>query len=132
VPEPREPRVRELHGERLSDEFAWLEEPTSSQVRQLMKAEIAHSQYLLQETAELRQALAARLHELAEPAQASLPDSVDKFDYFTLERERLGMPLFMRRERTTGKEQLVLDPNKIATQSMYVNVGLYRVSPCHR
>ena len=102
VPPPRPPvahapLVREAHGERWTDEHAWLRaddwqavmrDPAAlpADIRRWLEAENAHAETLFAPLATLRAELLAELRGRIEPCEESLPDDIGPWRYL----ERLG------------------------------------------
>jgi oligopeptidase B len=125
----RVPFVRELHGESVADDYAWMRDPDDPVLRAYLAAERAHYD------AESRrlEALATRLAAEAEgrlPAgdEDSVPWPRGGFTYRTrIPRGSDNAQLL--RARGDGDEQVLLDENVVAGPTGFAEIGVREPSP---
>jgi oligopeptidase B len=129
---PREPSVRELHGERVTDDYAWMRDPDEPALHDYLAAERAYYDKNTEHLHGLATELAA---EAAGRAPATDEYSVawprDGFVYRTLLPHGADN-VQLRRSRDHGgeaSEHVLLDENLIAAQTGYVETGVREPSP---
>jgi oligopeptidase B len=126
-------QVREVHGHRRVDGYAWLRDVDSPEVVEHLAAERAYYE-----------AATAHLHPLVESlvsCMASRVPDVDRspayrrsrFSYYTRTPTESGyQQLWRGRDLAETDDQLLLDPATLLGESSYVEVGLSLVSPDER
>ena len=129
---PREPSVRELHGERVTDDYAWMRDPDQPALHDNLAAERA---YYDRSTRHLHGLAAELAAEAAGRAPTTDEYSVgwprDGFVYRTLlphGADNLQL-LRTREDGAKSSEQVLLDESLIAAQTGYVETGVSEPSP---
>jgi len=141
----RAPVVRERHGERLEDPYAWLRDPNWQQVmkapealradvRAHLEAENAHTEAVLAPLAGLREALFAEMRARIKEDDASVPEPDGPFAYYERFREGGQHPVFCRRRsgREDAPEAVLLDGDAEAEGKPYFDVHECVHAPDHR
>ncbi|MGH2916220.1 MAG: S9 family peptidase [Solirubrobacteraceae bacterium] len=126
----RVPSVRELHGERATDDYAWMRDTEDPALREYLAAERAHYE-------ERASGLGALMDRLAAGTAGRFPGG----DEYSVTWERGGLhyrtrlpagsdnhQLLRSREDEAG-EPVVLDENEIAVRTGFVEVGTREPSP---
>jgi oligopeptidase B len=127
---PRQPSVRELHGERLTDDYAWMRERDGPALHDYLAAERhyydAHSHHLNELTDELAAEAAGRV-----PAEDEYSVSwpVDGFMYRTRVPAGSDNPQLLRTPDGESTEQLLLDENLVAAPTGFAEIGAREPSP---
>ena len=128
---PRIPVVRELHGCRDTDNYAWMRDHESPALREYLAAERA---YYDAESA----GLAALTDQLYGEAVARTPAQADDSASWPLRQYRYwhrtpagaeNRQLLRARLDGTGGEELLLDENALGAATGYVEIGVAEVSP---
>ncbi len=147
----REQTVRELHGIRRIDDYAWLRDVTDPTVRAHLQAE---RDFYDTATSHLRPSVTTLANEMSSrvpPADASVSWRLDQFSYYTRTASGSEYGALCRRidnsepDRTTEfvanpvadddsptSEQVLLDVAALAEGSSYVELGVCEVSPDER
>lgn len=126
----RRPTIREIHGERLDDPYAWLADADDPAVRAHLEAENAYAEASLAPLAPLREQLLAELRERIGDEGEAAPLERDGWSYYSRWEHDLAYPLHCRRFEE-GEEQLVLDENALAGEEGYLALEGLAVSPDH-
>jgi oligopeptidase B len=149
VPPPSEPRaeqqplVRNLHGTRLTDEFAWLKAPNWREVmrdpqqldpaiRAYLQAENDYCEHALADNAALQEALFAEMKGRIKEDDSTVPDPDGPYAYYVRYRKDGQHPLLCREPRNGGAEQLLLDGDALARGKPFLRLGATGHSPDHR
>jgi oligopeptidase B len=127
---PRAPLVRELHGETVTDDYAWMRDPDQPVLREYLAAERvyydAHSRHL--------DDLAVRL---AAEAASRIPGGPEYsvgwprggFTYHTRTPQDSENPQLLRSRCGDTAEQVLLDYNLVAAGTGFADVGVREPSP---
>ena len=127
---PREPVVRELHGDQVVDDYAWMRDTDRPQLRDYLTAERAYYDTRTAHLGELAKALSAE-------AAARFPDG-DEYSVSWPQRGlryRTRLPAgsdnvqLLRSSDGRSREQILLDENLLAVETGYVTVGDREPSP---
>ncbi len=127
---PRVPTVRELHGETVTDEYAWMRDPDQPMLGQYLTAErayyAAHSRHLDGFARALAAEAAGRFPAGAE---YSVRWPLRGFTYRTRLPEHSDNVQLLRSRDGEDSEQVLLDENVLAAQTGFVDVGVREPSP---
>lgn len=139
----RRPTTRTIHGETLTDDYAWLRadnwrevmrDPSAldAEIRAYLEAENAHAEAWLAPLAELKRALVAEMRGRIKEDDSTVPARDGPFAYFVRYREGGQHPLICRQPAAGGAEQLMIDGDELAKGHAYFQLGGGRHSPDHR
>ncbi|MDJ1159059.1 S9 family peptidase [Chelatococcus sp. SYSU_G07232] len=139
----RRPVTTVVHGEALSDDFAWLKaenwrevlkDPAAlpADIRAHLEAENAHAAALMAGTEALRETLAAEMRARIKEDDATVPAPDGAFAYYTRYREGGQHPLVCRRPREGGAEAVLLDGDALGAGKAFFELGGAAHSPDHR
>lgn len=141
---PRQSLVRERHGERIEDSYAWLKddnwqevmrEPDTldGEIDRYLRAENDYTKACLANTEKLQEVLFSEFKGRIKEDDASVPVRDGCFEYF--DRYKLGgqHPIFCRRPLDTdARESVLLDGDLEARGHAYFDVADAEHSPDHR
>ncbi|HKA68904.1 MAG TPA: prolyl oligopeptidase family serine peptidase [Actinomycetes bacterium] len=129
---PRHPTVRELHGDRVVDDYAWMRSVGGPDLIDYLAAERAFYDAAVAHTALLRQELfgemAARMPVSEESARWRHGPCV----YYSRTVEGKEYEQFLRAPTEEIPGEVVLDLNELASGADYIELGVRSVSPDHR
>ncbi|ALK10158.1 S9 family peptidase [Blastochloris viridis] len=139
----RRPTSREVHGETLTDDYAWLRADNWQQVlrdpaqldpaiRAHLAAETAYAEAMLAGEAGLRRTLVAEMRGRIKEDDATVPAPDGPFAYFVRHRDGGQHPLVCRTARAGGAEQVLLDGDALAAGKAFFHLSGWRWSPDHR
>jgi oligopeptidase B len=146
VPPPSEPRaeqrpfVRNLHGIRLTDEYAWLKAPNWREVmrdpqqldpaiRAYLQAENGYCEHALADNAVLQEALFAEMKGRIKEDDSTVPDPDGAYAYYLRYRKDGQHPLLCREPRNGGAEQLLLDGDALARGKPFFDSAPWAIRP---
>ena len=133
IPPPvarEEPHAVTLHGDTRVDEYHWLREKDSPEVRAYLEAENAYAERFMAPTAELQRSLYDEIVGRIQETDQSAPYRKGSFEYYHRTFEGKQYRAYCRRE--PGKpdtETVLLDMNALADGLPFLGLGVYEVSP---
>jgi oligopeptidase B len=133
TPEPpvarRLPKVTEIHGDRLVDEYHWLREKDSPEVTAYLNAENAYTDAVMKDTEAFQQALYAEMLARIKEDDVSVPFRRGRYFYYSRTETGKQYPIYCRKAgRLDAPEQIVLDLNALAAGHTFFSLGAYAVS----
>jgi oligopeptidase B len=130
---PTAPRVRtvhERHGERVTDEYAWMRDPDQQMLREYLIAERAYYDTESRHLEELAQRLAAEaVSRIPSGAEYSVRWPLRGFRYRTRMPQDSDNAQLLRSRDEEESEQVLLDENVVAAETGYADVGVREPSP---
>jgi oligopeptidase B len=122
--------VRDLHGETVTDDYAWMRDPNEPAFREYLTAERtyhdAHTRRLDGLAGKLAEEAAGRVPAADE---YSVPWPRGAFTYRTRLPEQSDNLQLMRAQAGESSERVLLDENVLAEQTGFVDVGVREPSP---
>jgi oligopeptidase B len=136
-PEPPGPRqlrwFEERHRDVREDEFHWLQNRDDPAVLAYLEAENRYAEATMAHTHALQERLYRELLGRIEEADASVPEPLDEWLYYTRVEAGQQYPLHCRRRRgQSAPEELLLDFNRLADGHPHLRLGAIEPSPDHR
>jgi oligopeptidase B len=123
----REPTVRELHGRRAFDDYAWMRHETEALVEYL-KAERSYYDAATAHSAPLQATLFEEMSGRVAEADSSVGWRHGDHVYNTRQLAGQQYPQFCR-QAPGGDVEVLLDLNELAADSAYLAVGVREMSP---
>ncbi|KAF0697092.1 Aste57867_12199 [Aphanomyces stellatus] len=120
-------RKQDTHRSVSTASMDWLRDPMSPKLQEFIESEHAHwkreskpyRKFQRQVFSEMRRRL--KLDAL----DHSVPEVIGQFAYYLKTIPRLNFPIYCRQDITTGKEEVVLNPNEMD----FGQIGVFKVSP---
>ena len=139
----RRPTFSVHHGVELVDEYAWLRAPNwqevmrdpgvlDPEIRAYLEAENRHTEAALAHTEGVKETLYDEMKARVKEDDSSVPSPDGPYEYFSSYITGGQYPLFCRRPRGGGLEEILLDGNKEAEGKPYWQLGAVAHSPDHR
>jgi oligopeptidase B len=125
----RRPVVREAHGVRRVDDYAWLADPDDEAVRGVLRAEREHYDAATSHLASLRTRLVREMTTRTPAEDRSVEWRRGPFVYGTESVAGAEYERFYRFDIRTADTVLLLDPNLLATESAHLDLGVVEPSP---
>ena len=126
---PRLPRSFPLHGELLSDDYAWLREKADPGVRSYLEAENAYAEAAMARTAALQERLYKEMLARIKETDLSAPYRKGRYWYYARTEEGRQYPILARKVGSLeSAEEIVLDLNELARDHAYFAVDAFAVS----
>jgi oligopeptidase B len=126
---PRIPKVTEIHGDRLVDEYHWLRDKDNPEVTAYLNAENAYTDAVMKETDGFQQALYDEMLARIKEDDSSVPYRRGRYFYYARTETGKQYAIYCRKaERLDAPEQIVLDLNALAAGHPFFSLGAYTVS----
>jgi oligopeptidase B len=126
----KKPKITEINGRKLEDNYFWLREKKNSEVIEYLKAENAYTEAVMKPTEALRQKLYNEMLGRIKQDDTSVPYRKGNFVYFTRTEAGKQYPLYYRQRagNNDAKEELLLDQNELAKNYQFYSIGAFEVS----
>ncbi len=133
----REPRARELHGDRVVDEYGWLRDRKSPRTLAYLRAERRYADEAMRPTRALQKKIYAEILSRTREDDRSPPFRRGAFEYATVVEKGKEHWRYSRRAvatsgpdagRAIGPESTVLDVDALARGHAFMEVGLFTPS----
>jgi oligopeptidase B len=139
----RRPTSRTIHGEKLTDDYAWLRDSNwrevmrdpaalSPDIRAYLEAENAYAEAWLAPLDELKRELVAEMRGRIKEDDSTVPSRDGPYAYFLRYREGGQHPLICRKPSGGGADEILIDGDALAEGHAYFQLGGGRHSPDHR
>lgn len=129
---PKKPVNTPYHGDSRVDEYSWLRNQESPSVLKHIKAENDYADTLMKPTLKLQKELYTEIRKRMKENDMSVPVKEGPYEYYSRTKKGKQYGIHCRKRITGGKEQVVLDENKLAAGEKYFSLGLFETSPDHR
>ncbi|MBL8744959.1 MAG: S9 family peptidase [Phycisphaerae bacterium] len=126
---PKEPVVRDIHGERFVDEFAWLKNRDDPRTIAYLQAENAYTESVMSPTRTLQKRLYNEILSRVQEDDTTAP--YRKHGYWYYSRTEKGKPyaVYCRKQGTLdAAEEVILDGNAMGAKEEYFALGVVEVS----
>jgi oligopeptidase B len=125
----KKPKVTEINGDRLVDNYFWLREKTNSAVIAHLEAENAYAAALMKPTEGLQEKLYKEILSHIKQTDVSVPYRWGEYFYYTRTVEGQQYPIFCRKLKSLdATEQILLDLNEMAKGQKFMSVGSFAPS----
>ena len=123
------PHVTQIHNYTLKDDYFWLREKKNPEVVKYLEEENAYTEELMKSTKELQEALYQEMLGHIKQTDLSVPSRIGDYYYYSRTEEGKQYPYMCRKKGSLdGKEELLLDLNKLAEGKTFLGLGSYSVS----
>ena len=124
------PKVDTLHGEKRVDNYFWLREKGSPEVRAYLAAENAYTEAGMTHTQALQETLYKELLGRIKETDMAVPHRQGGYWYYTRTEEGKSYPIYCRKKGTLkAPEEVILDQNELACDKEFHALGGFDVSP---
>ncbi len=127
----KEPRVTELFGRTLVDDYAWMRNKDTPEVLAHLRAEKAYTDAMTAPFAPLRDRIYGEILGRVRETDEEVPVKDGAYLYYSRTEKGKQYPIFARKSATnreTAREEILLDLNEIGKTEAYVGLGFYAVS----
>ena len=125
----KKPKVTEINGDRLVDNYFWLREKTNPAVIAHLEAENAYAAAMMKPTEALQDKLYNEILSHIKQTDNSVPYRWDDYFYYTRTIEGKQYPIFCRKQGSlNAPEQILLDLNEMAKGQKFMAVGSFAPS----
>ncbi|MRG97725.1 S9 family peptidase [Polyangium spumosum] len=122
----KEPKVTELHGLKLVDDYAWLRKKDAPEVLAHLRAENAYSEAMTASLAPMKERIYGEMLGRLQESDVEVPFREGAYLYYTRTEKGKQYPIYARKSVKGGDkapEEIVIDPNEIAKTEKYVGLG---------
>ena len=133
IPQPpvteKKPKVTEINGDRLVDNYFWLREKTNPAVIAHLEAENAYTAAVMKPTEALQDKLYKEILSHIKQTDENVPYRWGDYFYYTRTVEGQQYPIFCRKKGSVdAAEQILLDLNELAKGQKFMAVGSFAPS----
>ncbi len=130
----KQTRQTTIHGKTLEDDYYWLRERESPEVREYLEAENERTRLAMEPTRELQDALYSEFKDRLKETDLSVPLRRGDYLYYSRTEEGKQYPIYCRKRGTiAADEQVLLDLNEFSQAGAgYLKLGSLELSPDHR
>jgi len=118
--------------EKRIDNYFWLRDRTNPDAIQYLEAENEYTKAAMKQTDALQAKLYSEILGRIQQTDLSVPTKRDDYFYYTRTEEGKQYAIYCRKHGADGKEEVLLDGNKMAGGKKYFRVGNFVASPNHR
>jgi len=120
----KKPKVTEINGDRLVDNYFWLREKTSPAVIAHLEAENAYATAVMKPTEALQEKLYNEILSHIKQTDVNVPYRQGNYFYYSRTKEGLQYPIYFRKKGSLdAPEELILDQNELAKGQKFMSLG---------
>ena len=128
-PTEKKPKITEINGDKLVDNYFWLREKSSPAVIAHLEAENAYAAAVMKPTEPLQDKLYNEILSHIKQTDVNVPYRWGNYFYYTRTVEGKQYPIFCRKQGTLeAPEQILLDLNELAKGQKFMSVGSFAPS----
>ena len=125
----KKPRVTEIHGYTLKDDYFWLREKSDPEVVKYLEAENGYTEEVMKGTKAFQETLYKEMLGRIKQTDLSVPSRIGDYFYYSRTEEGKQYPYMCRRKGSMeAPEKVLLDLNKLAEGRKYLGLGAFVVS----
>src|SRR5215471_1601842 len=125
----KKPKVTDINGDRLVDNYFWLREKSNPAVIAHLEAENAYAAAMMKPTEGLQEKLYNEILSHIKQTDESVPYRWGDYFYYTRTVEGQQYPIFCRKLRSLdAAEQILLDLNEMAKGQKFMSIGAFAPS----
>jgi oligopeptidase B len=125
----KKPKITEINGDKLVDNYFWLREKTNPAVIAHLEAENAYAAAVMKPTEALQEKLYNEILSHIKQTDNSVPYRWGDYFYYTRTVEGQQYPIFCRKQGSlNAPEQILLDLNEMAKGQKFMSVGSFAPS----
>jgi oligopeptidase B len=128
-PTEKKPKITEINGDRLVDNYFWLREKTNPAVIAHLEAENAYTAAVMKPTEPLQDKLYTEILSHIKQTDTNVPYRWGNFFYYTRTVEGKQYPIYCRKHGSLdASEEVLLDLNELAKGQKFMAVGSFAPS----
>ncbi|HVS20977.1 MAG TPA: S9 family peptidase [Pyrinomonadaceae bacterium] len=122
----KKPKVTEINGDKLVDNYFWLREKSNPAVIAHLEAENAYTAAVMKPTEALQGKLYNEILSHIKQTDENVPYRWGDYFYYTRTKEGLQYPIFCRKHgKLDAAEEILLDLNELAKGQKFMSVGTF-------
>ena len=120
----KKPKITEINGDRLVDNYFWLREKSNPAVIAHLEAENAYTAAVMKPTQALQEKLYNEILSHIKQTDVNVPYRQGDYFYYSRTKEGLQYPIFFRKKGSLdANEELILDQNELAKGQRFMALG---------
>ena len=128
-PTEKKPKITEINGDRLVDNYFWLREKTNPAVIAHLEAENAYTDAVMKPTVALQDKLYTEILSHIKQTDTNVPYRWGNHFYYTRTVEGKQYPIYCRKHGSLdASEEILLDLNELAKDQKFMSVGSFSPS----
>lgn len=121
-----------MHGDVRTDEYSWLRDRTNPEVIRYLQAENAYTAHRMRATKKLQRKLFVEMRKRIKETDLDVPTRIDDYYYYSRTKKGKQYAIFCRKKGSLrGREEVLLDQNRMARGHKYFQLGFVEISPDH-
>src|SRR5882672_2710079 len=125
----KKPKITEINGDKLVDNYFWLREKSNPAVISHLEAENAYTDAAMKPTAQLQDKLYNEILSHIKQTDENVPYHWGDYFYYTRTKEGLQYPIFCRKHgNLNAPEEILLDLNELAKGQKFMAIGTFTPS----
>jgi oligopeptidase B len=125
----KKPKVTEINGDRLVDNYFWLREKTNANVIAHLEAENAYTATVMKPTEALQEKLYNEILSHIKQTDTNVPYRWGNYYYYTRTEEGKQYPIYCRKQGSLqAAEEILLDVNEMAKGQKFMSIGSFAPS----
>ena len=125
----KERKVTEINGYKLIDDYFWMRDKKNPEVVNYLNSENAYTEEIMKPTKELQDVLYKEMLGRIKQTDLSVPYRIGEYWYYSRTEEGKQYQYMCRKKDSMeGKEELLLDLNKLSEGHTFLGLGSYNVS----
>lgn len=127
------PKELVTHGDVRVDNYFWLRDRANPGVIEYIEAENRYADEAMRHADPLKRKLLEELESRMIETDISVPQKMDDYFYYTRSEKGRQYPILCRKKAMLdAEEEVILDENDIAKESVFFTVNMHKVSPDHQ
>jgi oligopeptidase B len=123
------PKVTEIHGVKLVDNYYWLRDKSNPEVRAYLEAENAYTAAVMKPTEPFQKKLYGEMLSRVKETDVEVPYKTGQYFYYARTEAGKQYPIRCRRKGSMqAPEEIVLDINELGKGQAFMDVAVYNVS----
>ncbi len=118
-------------GDKRADPYYWLKNRGAPEVLRYLKEENKYGQSKLKPLKKLKTELFEEMKSRLTEKENQEPTAMGAYFYYKTWKKRNPYPIHKRRKKSGGREEIILDENRLAVKHSYLDVANVSVSPSH-
>jgi oligopeptidase B len=128
-PTEKKPKITEINGDRLVDNYFWLREKTNPAVIAHLEAENAYTDAVMKPTVALQDKLYTEILSHIKQTDTNVPYRMGNYFYYSRTVEGQQYPIYCRKHGSLDtSEEILLDLNELAKGQKFMSVGSFAPS----
>jgi oligopeptidase B len=125
----KKPKLTEIHGDRLVDEYFWLRDKSDPDVAAYLEAENTYTDSVMKSTVPFQEVLYQQMLGRIKQTDLTVPYRLRGYYYYSRTEEGKQYPIMCRKKASLdAAEEITLDVNQLAQGQKFMSLGAYEVS----